>query len=246
MRLLARIRGRLRQERGFTLVELLVAAAVGVVIITVAFGLLDSVVRAFGSSGERVDVSQRGRTAMDRITAKLRSQVCGGDPVAGYTPAIVSGTANQVVFWSDIGNGQAKRLRGVQYSNNQINELNYPGTGTDPSQTPTPNVVVTSVTPNNPPGSGLFHYYAYNPQAADQTITPAPALFTELPTPLASADLARVVRITVGFTAYPKGSGPTDKLAANFSGDFLSRTASSPYEFSAPPTDPSVVQPRCK
>ena len=60
------------------------------------------------------------------------------------------------------------------------------------------------------------------------------------------ADLRRIVRITVGYTAYPERSTPADKSAADFTGDFLSRTAPSPYEFGEVPSDPSVLEPRCK
>ena len=252
MTVLARIRRRLGQERGFTLIELLVAATVGVVIVGVAFGLLDAVVRTFGSSGDRVDVSQRGRQTMDSITRTLRSQVCGGN-VTAYTPSFTSATNNKVVFWSDIGDKAAdgttpkgKRVRGLEYANNTIYELEFPDPGQDPNATPTKRELVTDVTPNN--GTGLFRFYAYNPAAANQTATPTPPLYLELTgsPSLATTDLSRIVRVTVAFTAYPRGSSATDKLAADFTGDFLSRTASSPYEFTEVPTDASVLEPRCK
>jgi len=255
---LARIRRRMGQERGFTLIELLVAMTVGVVIVGVAFGLLDAVVRTFGTSGNRVDVSQRGRQTMDQVTQKLRSQVCGGDPAAGYTPSFTAATKDRVVFWSDIGDKQAdgvtpkgKRLRGLEFANGTLYELEFPGTGQDPTATPTKRELATDVAQNNTNsagGKGLFRFYAYNVQAANQAANPAPPLYIELTgaPDLTTADLQRVVRITVNFTAAPRGGSATDKVAADFTGDFLSRTASSPYEFDEVPTDPTVVEPRCK
>jgi prepilin-type N-terminal cleavage/methylation domain-containing protein len=240
---------RLRDQRGFTLIELMVAATVGIMIVGVAFGLLDSVVRTFGSAGNRVDVSQRGRLAVDQLTARLRSQVCGGgptnaDPNAAYTPAIVLATDNKVAFWSNVGDGQGRRLRALQYANGSITEYTY--AGSDPNAAPaTTRQIVSTVAATN--GTGLFKYFAYNPAAADQAASPAPALYLALTTPLAAADLQRVVRTTIAYTAYPENGTPTDKLAADFSGDFLSRTAASPYEFRTPPL-PSAgnLESRCE
>jgi prepilin-type N-terminal cleavage/methylation domain-containing protein len=242
MQVLARVRRRLAAERGFTLIELMVAASVGVVIIGVAFGLLDSAVRTVDKSGNRIDVSQRGRLALDEITQRLRSQVCGG-PSTAYIPSIVSGAPNRVVFYSDMGDSSGRQLRALDYSGGQIRWFTYPGT--DPTAAPTSTqVLATDVAPNN--GTGMFKYFSYNPQAADQTITPAPALYLTLPDTLAATDLEHVVRITVGFTAYDHGGTATDSDASDFNGDFLSRNASSPYEFSTVPTDLRVLEPRCK
>jgi prepilin-type N-terminal cleavage/methylation domain-containing protein len=248
---LARIRRRLGRQDGFTLIELLVSMTVGVVIIGVAFGLLGAVVNTFGVSGDRVDVSQRGRQAVDNVTQKLRSQVCGGSN-PNFTPSFVYADKNKVVFWSDIGDKQAdgitpkgKRLRGLEFSGTTLYELEFPGTGQDPAATPNKRDLATDLAANN--NGGFFRLYAYNPQAANQTASPAPPLYLELTgAPLAAADLKRIVRVTVAFTAFPRKSAPTDKQSADFTGDFLSRTASSPYEFSDVPTDPTVVEPRCK
>lgn len=246
----ARIRRRLARERGFTLIEVLVSGLIGVVIIGVAFGLLDAVVRTFGNSGTRIDVSQRGRLAIDQLTQKLRSQVCGGTPPASYTPAVVSATKDKVVFWSDIGDGQAKRLRGLEYAGGTIRELQFPGTGTDPNATPTTRDLVADVRATNavdpaPASTGLFRYWAYDANAANQALNLSTP-YRELAAPVAAADLRSIVRITVSFTSFPRGSDWTDKTAANFTGDFVSRTATSPYEFTEVPSDPAVLEPRCK
>jgi hypothetical protein len=245
MTVLARIRRRLGQERGFTLTELLVAASVGIVIVGVAFGLLDSVVRTFGTSGQRVDVSQRGRLAVDQLTSRLRSQVCGGDPDNGFTPAIVQATPTKVAFWSDTGDG-TRRLRGLEYVNGVINEYTYPSS--NPNATPaTTRQLTTSVAPSNTGTNVFFRYFAYNPAAANTATVPTPALYLPLTTPLSAADLRRVVRITIAYKTYPEGGQATDRLAAEFTGDFVSRTAASPYEFRAPPLPAaSALESRCE
>jgi prepilin-type N-terminal cleavage/methylation domain-containing protein len=243
---LDRIRRRLREERGFTLIELMVSASVGVVLVGAAFGMLDAVVRTFGISGDRVDGSQRGRMAMDSITKKLRSQVCGGTTLSTFVPSFTSATKDRVTFWSDIGDGSGKRVRGLELASGTISELDAPNAAT----TPTKRELVANVAANNGSGAsaGLFRFYAYNPAAANQATTPAPPLYIELTGApnLTAADLKRIVRVTVAFTAVPRGGTQADKLASDFTGDFLSRTAASPYELSDVPTDPAVLEPRCK
>lgn len=247
MSVLVRLRKRLRDERGLTLIELMTGAAIGLVIIGVAFGLLEGVLRTFGTSEERVDVSQRGRLAVDQMTARLRSQVCGAGPTlaapdTAFTPALVQGTENKVAFWSNTGDGTGRRLRSIEYANGVVNENLY--SGSDPSGSPdSTRQLVSSVVANN--GGGLFRYFAYNTEAWDRTLDPRPALYLELPTPLSAADQLRVVRITYAYTAHPEDGSASDPSAADFSGEFVSRTASSPYEFGEPP-QPTNVEPRCE
>ena len=98
MRLMRAARARLAAEDGFTLTELMVACAVGMIVILAATNLLDSSGRASGSVLDRVDGNQRGRVAMEQITQRLRSQVC---PVDGATP-VLYGDGNQVTFYADL------------------------------------------------------------------------------------------------------------------------------------------------
>jgi prepilin-type N-terminal cleavage/methylation domain-containing protein len=65
-------------ERGFTLVEMLVAMSIGVVILLAAFTLLDRSFTTSAQIADRQEGLQRGRQAMELITRQLRSQVCGG------------------------------------------------------------------------------------------------------------------------------------------------------------------------
>ncbi len=92
---------RLRSQEGFTLMEMLVAATVGFVILSATLGLLESTLRLDNGVMAKTDAQQRGRLAMDRITQELRSQVC----LNLTTPAIlpVKSTADSVTFYSDFG-----------------------------------------------------------------------------------------------------------------------------------------------
>ena len=247
MSVLTRLRKRLRDERGLTLIELMTGAAIGIVIIGVAFGLLEGVLRTFGTSEERVDVSQRGRLAVDQMTARLRSQVCGAGPTVAspdtaFTPAIVQGSENKVAFWSNTGDGTGRRLRSIEYVNGVVSENVYPGS--DPNGSPSSTrQLVSSVVANN--SGRMFRYFAYNPDAWNRSLNPRPALYLELPAPLSAANHQRVVRITYAYTAHPENGSASDPSAADFTGEFVSRTASSPYEYGEPP-QATNVEPRCE
>ncbi|MEA2442892.1 MAG: hypothetical protein QOJ12_184, partial [Thermoleophilales bacterium] len=153
--------------------------------------------------------------------------------------------ANSAAPPTTAGAPPAPQLRGIEYvTTGRILEYGYANGTTDPNATPaTTREVATNVAPAN--GAGLFKYYAYNPAAWDVNANPAPALYTDLGTSPTAAQLPGITRITLAYTAYPEGSSATDKLAADFTGDFVSRTAPSPYEFRSLP-QASALEPRCQ
>ena len=89
----------LRDERGFTLVELLAASVVGVIVVGAAFGLLDATVRGRATTEDRVDAVARGRIGMEAITRDLRAALCLNDG----QPAVRTATASAVTFVASIG-----------------------------------------------------------------------------------------------------------------------------------------------
>jgi len=89
---------RLRQEEGFTLMEVLMATLVGFVVLAATMGLLESTVKLNTGVMGKTDAMQRGRLAMDKITQQLRSQVC----LDLDNPAIPLGATNDsVTFYAD-------------------------------------------------------------------------------------------------------------------------------------------------
>lgn len=59
-------------EGGYSLPELLVAAAIGLIVIGAGMVLLSTVVRSQPQTGERAGQVQQGRTMIERITRELR------------------------------------------------------------------------------------------------------------------------------------------------------------------------------
>ena len=213
---MARLRRRLREERGFTLIELMVSAVVGTVIMLVAYGLLDATVRAFGSSGDRTEVAARGRIALDALTQRLRSPVC-------LTPngasAVIAGDATSIQFWSDTsgsdfrtGNPQPV-VRELDFAGGVLTErvrATVGGTVTQQRE------IATGVSPFG--STPYFRYWRLSDIA-----TPPRRADVGLTTPLATADLPRVARISVSFQVDPR-SGGDPKSAAQFQNDIYMRS----------------------
>jgi prepilin-type N-terminal cleavage/methylation domain-containing protein len=201
-RLLTRLR---RDERGFTLPELLVAMPIGIIVLLATFFTLDSSIVLTGKVTQRVDRTQRARAAMDDITRKLRSQVC---PAAG-TSALISADDYSVKFYSFLGTRPfVPDIRQISWdtNTNSIIEQKWAGSGTAPNTTwansPTTRTVLSDVKPTfvsgtSGPRGPVFKYYLGSSQ-------------TPLTTPLGASDLTSTSRIGISFMTYAQSSNFTD------------------------------------
>jgi prepilin-type N-terminal cleavage/methylation domain-containing protein len=188
---------RLRDERGFTLTELLVAMTIGMVVLMAAFMVLDRTISASGQIADRSEALQRGRLAMTLITRQLRSQVC----VGSTTKPMVSATDTSATFYGDLSNGNPPviKRRTLSYSSttDTITESTITGTGIYPalsfSGATTSTPLLTKVKPivDGITTRPIFSYYGY------QTGTLVP-----LSSPLSATDLGRVALIKIGFRAF--------------------------------------------
>lgn len=216
-------RRRLADERGFTLIELLMATLIGTIVMLAASNLLDASGRASLSVQGRAEAVDRGRKALEEITTRLRAQTCLNE----FTPALVRGDSNSMDFYTVYG---AREPRAIIYGNSpqtldvaQARRITY-ASGRITEQVWSSPLPYSSAAPNNPavPAavfSGapnvsreivrrvapakegdttlpIFRYYTFqnnNPATPDKL----------LPTPIAPADLAKVVRIEVAFDAQP-------------------------------------------
>jgi len=206
---------RLADERGFTLVELLVAMVVGMVVIFGALAIMDGTWRVQARTQDNVDATDRGRVAMDRITQQLDSRVC----LNSATPAqgsLVTATDSQIEFYASVTSDTAPRLvverRRMTYRPGTSDILLESWTGTAPppatppanTTTPTRRVVVAGgVAPVV--GTPIFRYYA--PEG-----TPAlPTLQRSGPV-TALADRNSVTLVKVSFAAVGRRPGTNVEL----------------------------------
>jgi Tfp pilus assembly protein PilW len=102
-------RGRLRGERGYTLIEMLAATGAGLTIVAAMVAVLVGAYQLLQNDADRVDANQQGRTAMAQIAQLLNSScVAGvdvspivGDPAPAGSTAPPSG-ANSITFYSSL------------------------------------------------------------------------------------------------------------------------------------------------
>jgi hypothetical protein len=185
---------RLRGEDGFSVLETVLAAALGLILILAALLTLDRAFKVNMQVSERVDSSQHARQAMDTITRQLRSAVCP-DPL---TAALVAGTDNSVTFYVDLGDGSTpvdKHVLSYDASTRAITESRYDGTGMAPDTVWPATPTASRVLIQNVVRLGTTPVFRFN--AFDTANPPAPTVV--LATPLTATSAATASRITISF-----------------------------------------------
>jgi prepilin-type N-terminal cleavage/methylation domain-containing protein len=221
-------------ERGFTLIEMLVAASIGVILLMAAFMLLDRSFSSSASIADRQDGLQRGRQAMELITRQLRSQVCVVVPPAiGYQPPVVTAEDNRAIFYGSLSESSTNvEKRTLTF------DPTAPGSITQNVITGTPNTVypqmafsgagttttlLTNVKRAVSGGSDIpfFRYYRYN------TSTSTIGDLQQLTTPVAAANLQSIALIKVAFRSYAARPISKDNDATQIEDDVYVRISDS-------------------
>jgi hypothetical protein len=228
---------RLRDEAGYSLIELLTSMIIGIVVILAAWMIVDASGALGAKTQARVDAYQRGRLALDEMAADLRSQIC----LPGAVPPIipVTSTATDVWFYSNTGDQDAlPQKRHIFLANGAIKEETWKGTGSalNPqfngvpiTRTLVDNVVLVPLKPG--PGSVPFlTYYGFdaNLPASVNKVLSSPVIATDAP---------KVVQVNLSFMVRPTGA----KAASNRDSTFQQAV----YFRTADPTDPAKG-PKCQ
>jgi prepilin-type N-terminal cleavage/methylation domain-containing protein len=219
--------GPVRDERGFTLIEVVISLFIGTIVILAAYTVLDASTSLGKRTQDRVDAAQRGRLAMDIIGSELRSQVC----LPGAVPPMAAGaTPTDFTFYSNLGDQNSPpQKRRLYVQNGAIKEQTwtgtYSGSGTtltvNWAATPTSKVLVSPVA-QVPVGVGVAPYFRFWGFDANLPATINQPLDV---TPLSAADAGRVVQVDVSFVARPTGATTTSKRDSIFQQSIFFRTA---------------------
>lgn len=192
-------------ERGMTIIELVVAIAIGGVILTAALTMFLSGMSASASVTDRADAAQRARAGFDRVTALVGAQVCNGVGLAGAP--VTSANQNDVFFTANLGQPDdpptGYELRYVP-ATQSLWEYRYPLSTTANvagyrawATTPTSSSqLLERAVPAT--GTNVFRFYGTN----DAT-TGTPVEFEPGGSALTSAELARVLRIDLTLRVLP-------------------------------------------
>jgi type IV pilus assembly protein PilW len=73
-----------RAQRGFTLLELMIALLVSMVVVAAALALMTAQVRIYRGGNDERQIQESGRIAIEEITANLRTAGFGIDPVVAF------------------------------------------------------------------------------------------------------------------------------------------------------------------
>jgi hypothetical protein len=222
------MRGQLRDDDGFSLIELLVAMSVGMLVVLAAFSVLDMSISTQSSATDRIETVQRGRSTMNETSRVIRSHTCLGDT----KPGIVEATGTSLRLHSAVG--PERLVPGFQRIHDR--RLVYDGSartltlqqfdGTDAS---TPRSVTFSGAVSSSRVIGqhirldgaipLFRYYTFQGTPATATLPLDPGGGA-----LSETDRQRIVRIEVRFLVRTRDSAASTKYSL-FTNSFWIRTA---------------------
>jgi prepilin-type N-terminal cleavage/methylation domain-containing protein len=236
---------RLREQRGFTVVELLAVMLVGGIVLAGVASLMQVVMRQSTGIVSRTDASQRGRLVMDRMTRQLRSQVCLDLGYASARPALEAADRNSITFFVDLSDGTKpplKRQLAYDATNRRIVEREYErtsGVGVVPTSfRDTPyreTVLLDNVT--SPGGTGdFFSFRRYTTSSADPNATDTVPVSGA--TPLSPTDLALVARITISMDVRP-ANARDDRVFTRLQDSVLIRNLNTNPDYS--PTNPEKL-----
>lgn len=212
---MSRPRRLVADEDGFSLMELIVAMAIGSIVLTVVLGIFMNGLSGATKVTDRIEATQRARIANDRVVMLLQAQVCAD----GSAP-ITDAQATSVTFTANIGDAQALPTRyRMRYdaTTKALWEDDFPATKVDGALTfqAVPARSRTLITNVQPVSGAFFTYYAFNLATGlvDTTLTPAPTLTAD--------DLHRVVRVGIAMTAMPERTKTADPRATTITGQAI-------------------------
>jgi hypothetical protein len=217
---------RVRDESGWTLIELLMAMTIGVVVLFACFMLVDASAPLAQKTQDRVDAAQRGRLAMEIIGAELRSQVCMPGAVPPIMPTVSDGS-NVWFYGNNQDQNSLPQKHHIYIQGTALKEDTWQGTGSVSKVTFPVNAVPTTRTLVDPvglvPGVPLFRFYGFDanlPASVNQPIV----------VPVSLLDSRRVVQVNVSFVARPTRATAASGRDSTFQQAVFFRTAD--------PTDP--------
>jgi type II secretory pathway pseudopilin PulG len=200
-------------ERGFTVVELMVGMMVGLLVLSAILGLVQVTSKNQARVATRVAANQRARPVMTRIIDQLHS-ACVSPGVAPVQPG---SSDNTLIFISKSGSevSPTPERHVVAMVEGDLKEFVYPAVGgaaPDWTFSSTPSSVrsllsgISAGLEGDPAQSvPVFRYYAY---VGGQVST------TPQATPLSGFSAARTVQVTVSFATPPTTNPTNDELAA--------------------------------
>ncbi len=215
----------LRDERGFTLVELLVAMSLGILVSGIALSLLNFTTADVTRITERVHADQTGRVALEKLMLALHSSclTVKSDPIRPESTESKLRFVSETSAENEHGEPSAAlptiKLHEVVYTagsgktEGALTEKSWTSEGTPPNykfnekETPTKHTLLTGVEQTETAKKEIlpvFRYYRYYREADSKAILGEldPNAMTGK---LTEETAPQVAKVNVNFTAVPEG-----------------------------------------
>lgn len=240
---------RLRDERGFTLVEVLVAMVAGIIVTGALFAILEVSMKQNARITDRVQAQQLGDSAMTRIIDPLRS----GCISRLATPVQAGSTPNTLIFTTAFSEAttpaQSEVFRETVTYASASHKLTLKSqkatAGTWPTFTAweepgkTATIAENVYMPTSPKREAPFVYYQYAKESGTGTETGTNALEAMKVTELSATEAKKVAAVEVGFEALPTNNDTRLNRAAQF-------TDRVTFAFSSPTSEGTIKAGPCE
>lgn len=201
----------MRDERGYTLIELMVGMMVSLVVLTAILAMVQVATGNQDRVSEHVYANQRGRPVMTRIVDLLHSACVS----PGLAPVRPNSTESSLILWSKAGSAVSPvpNQYVLTFSAGGLSETVSLGTGGEPPNwtfgtASSPRMLVDGISTakvGEPlAGVPVFRYFAYE---GGQVAT------TPLATPLSAENAAKVVQVDIAFTVAQRAGPVSDPSA---------------------------------
>jgi Tfp pilus assembly protein PilW len=232
---------RMIDARGFSLMELIWAMALGMIVLLAGFTVIDRAFIGNKAIADRQDGLQRGRNALELMTRQLRSEVClQTSPVTMPLADAQNQTATFYTYLGDPTSATRDPSTGQPYpeqhiltwspntagsSIGKITETDAKVTSFNPLTVASPYRTTVLVSNVVLPNSKLFQYSADNIES------------TQLSAPLDAATRATVDEVSVAFKVLPAGISDINNQQATTFQDYVFWRSIDPVDSSEQPCD---------
>jgi Tfp pilus assembly protein PilW len=248
-------------DRGYTLIEMLVGMLVGIVVAGALFAILEVSLHQTTLITDKVQANQLGRTAMTRVVNELHSACLspGFKPIKekssetelrftnGYSSEAVIPNANEAKV---AGTGTFEHQIVWTSATSTLIDYTYKSTSGEGSESKFPEI--TSNHANATPTSGvllashvtqipsipIFQYYKYATASTSSSSTPIGTLVA-LTSPLTTASAEEAASVLISFRVAPADS----KVEHN---QYIDVSNQATFAFSAPNAETPIVDSPCE
>jgi Tfp pilus assembly protein PilW len=237
---------RVRDERGYTLIELLLATVAGLVVCGAALAIVISSLTFSINSGDRTDSDQQASVAMEQIVQALNSSCIVGvgvSPIVGVTSttsvtgstAAAASSNNSITFYSSQADtptitNPTEYVLYLSAANGPLDMAAYQYSTGSSGYSAAPSSTLVLVPHAAPPGSTaknasstpIFTYFGYDPTSGALTDQ-----YSSSPT-LGATNAAATSEVGINFQAQPSDGNDPAGAAADVSNTVVLRLSAVP------------------